>query len=65
MRPKVTLEQWAAAKYNPPPSLYTLRKWARDCWIYPLPEKVGRTYYVDPDARFVGRDYMRIGHATT
>ena len=54
MKQKITLEAWAAARYSPPPSVYTLRRWARDCRIFPIPEKVGRAYYVDPEAKFVG-----------
>ncbi len=48
---KITLESWAAKHYDPPPSLWVLRRWARDGEIHPMPEKVGRTYYVNHDAR--------------
>jgi hypothetical protein len=53
-RPKLlTLEEWAAAVYGDrPPSLVTLRRWARECRIYPVPEKHGRCYYVRADARY-------------
>jgi len=54
MSKKITLQAWAAKNFDPPPSLYTLRKWARDCWIWPLPEKVGRDWRVEEDAKFVG-----------
>lgn len=47
----IPLEAWAAARYSPPPSAWTLRRWARDGEIHPMPEKVGRTYYVREDAR--------------
>lgn len=53
MAKKITLEAWAAERYTPPPSIHTLRRWARECRIFPLPEKIGRTYYVDPDARYI------------
>lgn len=53
MSVKITLQEWAAARYNPPPSLKTLRRLARECRIFPIPEKVGRTYYVDPEARYI------------
>lgn len=48
---KILLTAWAATRYDPAPSLWTLRKWARDGNISPAPEKVGRDWYVDPNAR--------------
>jgi hypothetical protein len=48
---KVRLEAWAAARYDPPPSLWVLRRWVRDGEIYPPAELVGRTYYVEHNAR--------------
>lgn len=54
MSKKITLQAWAERRFDPPPSIHTLRKWARDCWIFPIPEKVGREYRVDPEARYVG-----------
>lgn len=53
MAKKITLEAWAAPRWSPPPSIKTLRRWARECRIFPPPEKVGRTYYVDPEARYI------------
>lgn len=50
---KVLLTAWAAKRYDPPPSLWVLRKWARAGEIYPAPELVGRNYYVDENARRV------------
>lgn len=50
---KITLEAWAAKHYDPPPSAWTLRRWARDGELYPAPEKVGKTYYVRETARRV------------
>jgi hypothetical protein len=49
--PKIKLCEWAAKHYSPPPSLWTLRRWVRMGEIYPAPELVGRSYYVDPDAK--------------
>lgn len=49
----LTLEGWAATKFQPPPSTFTLRRWARERLIMPQPMKVGRTYYVSPNARYV------------
>lgn len=48
---KIKLEDWAAKHYNPAPSLFVLRKWCREGEIFPTPEKVGRTYYVEHNAR--------------
>jgi predicted site-specific integrase-resolvase len=48
---KVKLEAWAAARYDPAPSLWVLRRWCRDGEIYPPPELVGRNYYVESNAR--------------
>lgn len=48
---KVLLTAWAAKRYDPPPSLWVLRRWVRDGEIYPPAELVGRTYYVDENAR--------------
>lgn len=53
MSKKIPLTEWARARYSPPPSIHTLRKWARDCRIFPIPEKTGRTYYCDEDARYI------------
>lgn len=57
MRKQITLEAWAEAQFDPPPSRYTLRKWARNCRIFPVPQKVGREYRVDPHARYIGNNY--------
>jgi hypothetical protein len=46
----VPLETWARARFDPPPSLYTLRSMARMGKIQPAPVKVGKAYYVEPDA---------------
>lgn len=49
-----TLEQWAAVTYGDmAPSITTLRSWARDGRIYPIPEKHGRSYFVDREAVYV------------
>lgn len=53
-RPLVLLSTWARMAYqDAPPHLNTLRKWARDALIQPAPQRHGRAYYVDPDARYV------------
>lgn len=49
----LTLLQWAAEKYETPPSLRTLRRWTQQGCIYPAPELHGREYKVRPDAVYV------------
>lgn len=51
---KITLQEWAAREYAKVPHRNTLQRWARDGWIFPIPEKHGRTYMVESHARFVG-----------
>lgn len=49
-----TLEDWAKAKYGErAPFIGTLRRWARDGKIYPLPKKHGRSYFVLESAEYV------------
>jgi hypothetical protein len=59
-KPKITLIEWAAARYDPAPSAWVLRAWVRDGQIYPTPEKVGRTYYVEQNARRVNPQQPRL-----
>lgn len=58
--PKILLAEWAKLRYDPPPSDWTLRRWARDGELHPPPEKVGRNYYVDPATRRI-TDYVPAG----
>ncbi len=51
IRKSIKIQEWASARYSPPPSLWVLRRWARDGEIHPMPEKVGKHYYVREDAR--------------
>lgn len=51
---KILLAEWGRRRYDPPPSMYTLRRWAREGEIFPQPEKVGKHYYVDEHAERVG-----------
>lgn len=53
---KVPLTEWAKAQYDPPPSLWVLRKWVRRGEIAPMPELVGKTYYVEKTARRIVAD---------
>lgn len=50
---KITLAAWAAKRYDPAPSLWVLRKWVRNGELYPAPELVGKTYYIDDKAERV------------
>ncbi len=58
-KPKIPLNDWAKRRFNPPPCRETQRRWVRACRIYPEPELVGRTYYVDEDAQYVNPDEPR------
>ena len=49
---KLTLETWAKRNYEMPPKLPTLRRWAKQGLILPLPVKVGRTWMVDSSAQY-------------
>lgn len=51
---KILLAEWAKRRYDPPPPMFTLRRWAREGEIFPGPEKVGKSYYVDENAERVG-----------
>ena len=52
-KPKITLDAWARQHYDPPPSIRTLRRWAKSGYIQPQPQKAGRIYMVDPDAQYI------------
>jgi hypothetical protein len=49
----VTLELWALSKFAPTPHPNTLRAWARDGKIIPQPNKIGRSYFVHPQAQHI------------
>jgi predicted site-specific integrase-resolvase len=49
---KLTLAEWATDHFRTPPSSNTLRKWAREGRITPLPIKHGRNYYVESNAHY-------------
>lgn len=53
MKPKILLTAWAALHFDPAPTDNTLRTWARSGRIYPMPIKVGRSYYVEQDAQHI------------
>ena len=51
-KPKsIPVAAWAAARYDPPPSAWTLRKWCRAGEFWPPAERVGKEWYVREDAR--------------
>lgn len=56
---KITLAQWAAMHYSPAPSTWVLSEWRRAGQIHPLPERVGREWYVDQDAQRVTHEAPR------
>ncbi|MDO9328150.1 MAG: excisionase [Pseudomonas sp.] len=56
----ITLEAWAFRNFEPAPSMNTVRKWARDGLLMPPPVKHGRSYYIDPDARYVPQKRCRV-----
>lgn len=62
MKKKITLHAWAKPKFDPVPSNKTLQRWARECWILPLPQKIGKHWLVDEDAEYVGPNAMAVIH---
>lgn len=56
MTPKILLSEWAKRRYDPPPSGWVLRKWVRRGEIVPMPELVGKSYYVETTARRIVAD---------
>lgn len=48
----LTLEEWAK-RYQPPPSIKTVRRWRASGNIIPQPTKSGRRYYVSENARYI------------
>ncbi|NDH54906.1 MAG: hypothetical protein EBY24_23695 [Betaproteobacteria bacterium] len=49
----ILISEWAAAHYDPAPSLYVLRQWRERGEIHPAPERVGNKWMVRQDARRV------------
>jgi hypothetical protein len=50
----ITLERWADATFGADaPSIETIRRWVRNSWIWPRPVKIGRRYFVEPDAEYM------------
>lgn len=56
----LNLMEWASETYSTPPSLSTLRRWAREGRIYPAPELHGKEYKLHPDSVYVNpRKHVR------
>jgi hypothetical protein len=53
MLKQILLSDWARRNFDPPPSIRTLRSWARSGRIVPQPELVGREYRVSENAAYV------------
>lgn len=56
---KITITAWAAQHYSPAPTPWVLGEWRRANQIHPPPEKVGRRWYVEPDAQRITHDVPR------
>ncbi len=55
MARKILLSEWAKDEFGDPiPSITTLNKYAKNGMIFPPPVRVGKSWRVDPSARFVG-----------
>lgn len=55
MARRILLSEWAKNEFGEPvPGITTLTKYAKNGMIFPPPVKVGRSWRVDKDARFVG-----------
>ncbi|WP_322629950.1 excisionase [Halothiobacillus sp.] len=52
----ITLEQWLARTFEEPPAMDTARRWCRDGKIQPAPKKIGRSFFLQPDAEHVQND---------
>jgi hypothetical protein len=51
---EIPLDAWASARFGEhAPTIGTLRRWARQARILPVPRKYGRTYYVAENARYI------------
>lgn len=59
----VTLQEWAKLNFaGKQPSVITMRRWAVAGKFNPRALKIGRTYYVESNAQFVGGTRNDIGH---
>ncbi|WP_337021803.1 excisionase [Pantoea anthophila] len=49
----LNLTEWLSETSSQPPSLSTLRRWAREGRIYPCPELHGKEYRLHPEAVYL------------
>ena len=57
---KIRLTAWANQTFDPPPSLHTLRRWARLDRIRPAPEFIGREWRVLENAIYTPPARIRL-----
>jgi hypothetical protein len=50
---RIPIAQWAEKYFDPPPSTYLVREWAKSGQIEPPPVNVGKAWYVDENAEYV------------
>ena len=51
---KIPIKEWAKKTYSPAPCRNTLYKWIAEARISPMPEFIGRGYFVEENAKYVG-----------
>lgn len=56
---KIPIDVWAARNYSEPPSHWVLGQWRRTGQILPAPERVGRKWFVEENARRIVGDGKR------
>ena len=54
---KVRLDLWLQRNFDPPPHIRTARQWIKEGKLYPPAVKVGRSYYVDENAKYFDYAY--------
>lgn len=51
---KITLADWAQKLLGEhAPHINTLRRWTNEGRIHPQPQKIGKTWFVDPSAKYM------------
>ena len=56
----IDLQTWIDRTYGAnPPVLRTVRRWCRQGKIFPPPQKHGRNYYVEENARYCTNPVLR------
>ena len=49
---KIRLDEWLKREFDPPPAIRTARLWINAGKIFPIPVKIGRSYYVEQNATY-------------